>query len=286
MRFGGGSAGTVRRIGRLLGSGDSPVIIVAMDQGMVGVPTDFSYPEEKVRSVLAAEPSGILLNVGMARRVAPLLAYRGAPGLVIAIDQVIHQDPRGAGPAVAHAAAFSVDEAVRLGADAVKTMLVMGLEDRVDQLQNMRYLAETSEACRRWEVPMMVEPYLWGKGVSDGPTERAELAADGARIAIELGADLLKIEYGADADVFRRLVDASPVPVLVLGGPKRAAPREVLVEVIAAVEVGAAGITMGRNVWQQADPVRMVRALSVAMSTRDVDAAMAELGLAGEAASP
>ena len=273
-----GSAGTGRRLGRLLENDGNPVLIVAMDQGLAGVPDDFSRPEETIRGVLAAEPHGILLSAGMARQVAPLLAHRGAPGLVVAIDVAAHEGLRGAGPVVAHASAFGVEEAVRLGADAVKTMLLLGREDQADQLQNMRYLAETAEACHRWEVPLMVELYLWGAKVPDDPAARAELGRDGARIAVELGADLLKVEYGPDAAAFGELVSQSPVPVLMLGGPKRGTSRDIVDVVIAAADAGAAGITMGRNVWQRPDPARMIHAVTVALATRDADAAMAELG--------
>jgi DhnA family fructose-bisphosphate aldolase class Ia len=141
----------------------------------------------------------------------------------------------------------------------------------------MSFLAETGERCRHWEIPMMIEPYLWGVNMPTDLRGRAEVAADGARLAVELGADLLKIEYSGEPDIFREFVQACPVPVFMLGGPKRPTQREVLADVIFAAEVGVVGITMGRNIWQQPDPARMIRALRVAASTRDLDAAMAEL---------
>ena len=70
---------------------------------------------------------------------------------------------------------------------------------------------------------------------------------------------------------------ASPVPVVVLGGPKRATQRETLADIVAAAEAGAVGLTIGRNVWQHPDPVKMTRALSIAMRARDLDAALAAL---------
>ena len=272
-----GSAGATRHLSRLLGGEAGFAIIVAMDQGIGGVPEGFLDPLATVRAVLAANPDGVLLNAGLARQSAPLLAQWGSLGLIVAMDQAIHRDPHGAGPAVAHGPGCSVEDAIRLGADAVKTMLIMGGESRADQLHNMAYLVDVGERCRQWELPLMIEPYLWGAKVPTDPRGRAEVAADGARIAIELGADLLKIEYSGDPDIFRELVSASPVPVLVLGGPKRPTQREVLADIITAMNAGAAGITMGRNVWQQPDPARMIRALSVAMATRDLEAAVGVL---------
>jgi DhnA family fructose-bisphosphate aldolase class Ia len=193
------------------------------------------------------------------------------------MDIVLHSGPSGTGPSVAHRPGASVEEAMRLGADAVKTMLIMGGDSRADQDRNMSFLAETGERCRHWEIPMMIEPYLWGVNMPTDLRERAQVAADGARLAVELGADLLKIEYSGEPEVFRQFVEACPVPVFMLGGPKRPTRREVLADVIFAAQVGVAGITMGRNIWQQQDPARMIRALRVAASTRDLDAAIAEL---------
>ena len=277
MENAAGSAGVARHVGRLLNPETGFSVIVAMDQGIGGVPRSFVAPVDKVRDIIAADPDGVLLTAGLARRSSGLRARRDAPGLIVAMDIVMHEGPGGSGPSVAHGPGASVEEAMRLGADAVKTMLIMGGDSRADQDRNMSFLAETGERCRHWEIPMMIEPYLWGVNMPSDLRGRAEVAADGARLAVELGADLLKIEYSGEPDIFREFVQACPVPVFMLGGPKRPTQREVLADVIFAAEVGVVGITMGRNIWQQPDPARMIRALRVAASTRDLDAAMAEL---------
>lgn len=270
------AAGLALRLARLLGNEGHPIVIVAMDHGLAGVPTGFSEPDETIAKVVAARPDGLLLGVGLARRMAHMLSCGRGQGLVVAVDQVMHWPPGG--PAVVHSPTFSVEDAVRLGADAVKTMLLLGRDDPADELRNQRYIADVAEACRGWEMPLMVEPYLQGPKVPTNSAERAQLAWDGARIGLELGADLIKVEYGQEPDAFRALVESSPVPVLVLGGSRRSSARALLTEVIAAADAGAAGVTIGRNVWQRPDPGQMVRALAVALSTRNVDLATAELG--------
>jgi fructose-bisphosphate aldolase, class I len=273
----GGSAGVVLRLGRLLDAESGFSIVVAMDQGGGGVPDEFVAPVDKVQDIIAAKPDGVLLTAGLARRSSGSRARRDAPALIVALDIVLHREPHGVGPSVAQGPGSSVAEAMRLNADAVKTMLIMGGDSPADQNRNMSFLAKTGEQCRRWEIPMMIEPYLWGVNMPTDMSGRAQVAADGARLAVELGADLVKIEYSGDPDVFRELVQACPVPVFMLGGPKRPTQREVLADVIFAAEVGVVGVTMGRNIWQQRDPARMIRALRVAASTRDLGAAMAEL---------
>ena len=277
LRQANAPAGMMRRLGRLFDSQTGVSIIVAMDHGIVGVPGSFHDPRRILEAVLGASPDGVLLNAGLARRCADLLADRTSPSLVLALDHVIHRAQRGEGAGVAHVPQINVEEAVRLGADCVKTMLLMGDPDRRAMAENLAYLADTAAHCRLWEMPLMVEPYLWGEDVPADPDARAELNADGARIAIEMGADILKLEYGGNPARFREIVAQSPVPVVILGGPKRPNQRETLANVIAAAQAGAVGLTIGRNVWQDEDPVKMTRALRVAMLRQDLDAALAEL---------
>jgi DhnA family fructose-bisphosphate aldolase class Ia len=124
----------------------------------------------------------------------------------------------------------------------------------------------------------MIEPYLHGPKVPSDPDARAACLADGARIALEVGADILKLEYTGDKGSFRAIVDASPVPVFILGGPKRPTRRETLADVVDAAECGAVGLTIGRNVWQHHDPARMTAALRIALVERDLERALAVLG--------
>jgi fructose-bisphosphate aldolase, class I len=270
------TAGAVRRLGNLFDeSGHS--VVVAMDHGFMGRPRGFEDPRALIKAVVGANPDGLILTAGMTRHAADLLAGRNAPGIVLAMDQLIHEKENSTGFTEAHRPLVSVDEALCLGVDVAKMMLVMGLESRVAQAENIAYLASMAEQCRRYEIPVMIEPYLHGPKVPTDPEARAACLADGARIALEVGADILKLEYSGDKESFRRIVDASPVPVFVLGGPKRPTRRETLAAVVDASECGAVGLTIGRNVWQHPDPVRMTAALRVALVERDIERALAVL---------
>ena len=279
------SLGLVRRVGRLFDPATWRSVIVALDHGAAGVPDGFARPEQLLETIVAAAPDGVILNPGLARRCPRLFERRDAPALVLSLDQILHERPRWQGPAVAHWPQLTVEEALRLGADAVKLILIIGRPDARELAADLAYVARTAEACRRWDLPLMVEPYLWGADVPADPVERARLNADGARIAVEHGADLLKLEVGSEPGVFRQTVQAAPVPVFVLGGPKRPTQRETLADVVAAAAAGAVGLTIGRNVWQHADPQGMVRALRTALAEQDLEAALACLGQAPVARS-
>lgn len=271
------SAGMVRRMGRFFSGENDTAIIVAMDHGMAAVPKGLERIRPVLERVLQADPDGILLNASMARQHIDLLARRNAPSLTVGIDFVTHEDPHASSPVVAHYPQISVEEAMRLGADSVKSMLVMGGSDRDAFARNVSYLRMMAEECRLWEMPLMIEPYLWGDRVPEDPAGRAALNADGARLAVEFGADIVKLEYAGEPDEFAEVVAQCPVPIIILGGPKRPAQRDTIADIVNAGRAGAKGIAIGRNVWGQADSRKMVRALTIALVRQDLDAAMAAL---------
>src|ERR1035437_8804561 len=100
LRQANAPAGMMRRLGRLFDSQTGVSIIVAMDHGIGGVPGVFHDPRRILEAVLGASPDGVLLNAGLARRCADLLADRTGPSLVLALDHVIHRAQRAEGAAV------------------------------------------------------------------------------------------------------------------------------------------------------------------------------------------
>ncbi len=84
---------------------------------------------------------------------------------------------------------------------------------------------------------------------------RFRLARRSLRVAI------VKVSYTGDQDSFKALVDACPRPVVVAGGPKKETVRAVLEMVEDAIDCGAAGVALGRNIWQNSDPAKMTAAL-------------------------
>lgn len=88
-----------------------------------------------------------------------------------------------------------------------------------------------------------------------------ELLAYTARMAAELGADMIRTTYTGDPATMRQVIDGCPIPVLVLGGVRSADPASVLAATRGALEEGAKDVVYGRNVWQAEDPVAMCRLL-------------------------
>jgi DhnA family fructose-bisphosphate aldolase class Ia len=103
------------------------------------------------------------------------------------------------------------------------------------------------------------------------------MIAMAARIAAEHGADFVKTTYSGDVESFRRVVQAATVPLLVLGGERIDSDRATLELTYGAIAAGAAGVAIGRNIWQSPNPAGMARALAAIIhdgATADAATAM------------
>lgn len=89
------------------------------------------------------------------------------------------------------------------------------------------------------------------------------------RIAAELGADVIKTEYASDAKTMRAVVEACPIPILVLGGSRTGSDQEVLDVVDSIMRAGAAGVFFGRNVFQAENIPELMGRIHVALRSQN-----------------
>jgi fructose-bisphosphate aldolase/2-amino-3,7-dideoxy-D-threo-hept-6-ulosonate synthase len=105
-----------------------------------------------------------------------------------------------------------------------------------------------------------------------------QMVAHAARVGAELGADVIKTVYTGDIESFSRVVEGCPVPVVIAGGPKTNTDREFLEMIREAMDAGARGVAIGRNVFQHPSPTRMTRAITeIAHKNKTVDEALKQL---------
>jgi class I fructose-bisphosphate aldolase len=246
-------------------------VMVAMDHGQGGVKPGLAHPERLIKTLIAAKPDAILLSGGMARTYNYLFGRKEGPALVVSSDFIIGSSvPQAPGDIEELRQSISVEECVRLGADAVKALLIFGRRDLRLQADNMEYITRLARDCDRWNLPLIVEPTTWGAALTEEKKKDISLYADMARIAGELGADLVKCDYFGTPEEFRSVVDNCPVPVAILGGAK--AEAEQLARTIEnAADSGACGVVFGRNVWQSADPAAVVSGLKAITYRGDRD---------------
>ena len=79
------------------------------------------------------------------------------------------------------------------------------------------------------------------------------------RMATEVGADLLKVDYTGEKDSFREILDSTTCPVMIRGGPKTKTIADSLQMVSDSLETGAKGLVSGRNIWQSEDPTKITK---------------------------
>ncbi len=256
------NSGKILRWGRLLSSGTDRSVIIAVDHGLLGTTPGLVNFERALRKVPPGGPDGLLISPGMLARYAHLLQGRERPGIVVTLDAFIHATlPNRGQRGEDYRLIASVEDAVRMGADAVKMVLIFGREQVEVHADNVEEVARVARQCEVWGIPLMVEPTLWGTTVPEPEKNDAELIGSICRVAVELGADILKAPYTGNPETFRRMVEASPVPVVILGGPRMTTEQDVLSAVAGAIESGAVGVAFGRNVFQHDNPTGMVKAL-------------------------
>ncbi|HET9878430.1 MAG TPA: hypothetical protein VFQ81_03875 [Candidatus Limnocylindria bacterium] len=165
-----------------------------------------------------------------------------------------------------------VERALALGADAIKTM-VYPFSDDHSVNENGAIGAEAA----RYGIPFIAETIPGGFGRRDLHTP--EKIAAGARVGVELGADMIKTFYTGDPESMRTVIENAGVPVVVLGGPKMDSARDVLQVVYDAVIVaGAAGVAFGTNIWTHPRPGDMTAAIAAVIhGGASVDEALAKV---------
>jgi DhnA family fructose-bisphosphate aldolase class Ia len=267
--------GKTIRLNRLFDARSGRTVTVAVDHGIGGVPSGLEQPREALTAILAGEPDGLILTPGLLKSCADLFAGRSRPALFAAADLAPGSTfPGGPGGGEEYRLMAGAEELLRLGADGVKMLLIFGRESVSAHAENVARVAAMARACEAWGVPLMVEPVLWGRQVPEAERSHPRRVESISRIAIELGADLLKVPYPSDPAAFRRLVEASPVPVLVLGGARTESETDLLTRVAELISAGGRGLAFGRNVFQYPDPAAVIRALrALVHDVVDVEAA-------------
>jgi len=145
----------------------------------------------------------------------------------------------------------SVQEAVRLNAAAVGMSVFVGSDYEHQSLVNLGNLVND---CENYGIPVMAVTAV-GKELEKRDARYLSLCC---RIAAELGARIVKTYW---CENFDRVVNGCPVPVVMAGGPKCETEVEVFEFVHDGMQNGAIGLNLGRNVWQHAYPLPMMKAL-------------------------
>lgn len=242
------------RLSRVLGGGAHRALVVAFDHALVlGPIPGTENPFRQIRRFAEAKVDAILLNLGLIRQFAASQSEISVPPLIARIDWTTVWTVaanNGVGELRSTLVARPED-ALRLGADAVITYMVVGTGDADFESKEISRTAEVARECERIGIPLIVESLARGKNV-ENPADPKWLNLH-TRMAVELGADAVKTDYTGDPASMKSVMDGCPIPILVLGGSRRGSDEDALEMVRNAARAGAAGVFFGRNVFQAAN---------------------------------
>ena len=264
------SPGKRARLHRMLyeyGPGNGTLLFLPIDQGIEHGPVDFFDnpdsidPEYQYRLALDGNYSGIALHFGLAAKY--FSKYAGKVPLLLKINGKtnVPSDDDPFSPLTG-----SVEDAVRLGADAVGYTLYVGSPRQSDDIKQ---LTDVRHDCERYGMPLVVWSYPRGKAVKEKGGQDSLYAVDyAARMACELGADVVKLNepkpepnekepkpYNtlqmAELDALRKVVKSAGRTLVLLSGGSKMGDDDLLHKVRTAMDAGVTGLIFGRNMWQR-----------------------------------
>ena len=239
------------RMAAFLDGGKS--MLLAYDQGLEhGPSTDFD--EKNVDPALIMEIAskgkfnGVVFQKGVAERF-----YDGKVPLIVKVNGKTSL-PKGE---PVSRQLCSVEQAVSLGAKGVGYTIYLGSGLESEMLSEFGRIQEQAH-----EKGLPAIAWIYPRGAAVQNDTSKEVVAYAARTGLELGADAVKIKYTGDPASFSWAVkSAAGVRVFMSGGPKAATDDDFLNQVRGVMQAGGTGVAVGRNVWQNRDPLAMAEKL-------------------------
>jgi fructose-bisphosphate aldolase/2-amino-3,7-dideoxy-D-threo-hept-6-ulosonate synthase len=240
--------GKKRRLKRILQK-DNRTVIVPMDHGVsMGPIKGITNMQNIVDQLLKGGVDAIVLNKGIAK-----LVDLDHAGLIVHLSAISNLTPN----ANNKVQVCTVQEAIRIGADAVSVHINVGAQDEDKMLEK---LGRVADECDVYGIPLLAMMYPRGPKIQS--EHAADVVAHAARLGAELGADIIKTNYTGSIKTFKAVVESCPVPIVIAGGPKCKTEQEILQTAYESMKAGGAGLSIGRNVFQHENPTLIVKALS------------------------
>jgi fructose-bisphosphate aldolase / 2-amino-3,7-dideoxy-D-threo-hept-6-ulosonate synthase len=250
-------AGKSIRLKRLIQQPSGTSIICALDHGMTS-PTFFDPLvdlDRRVRETVDGGANVIMMSKGMIERFSGSFQPETSFAMLLTASALGAADR----PVVRIG---EVEEAARRGADAVVVFVALGGETEPEMIQ---FVAQVGDECERLGIPFIAEaefPTTYAPIEELTEAYGTEYLLRNVRLCAELGADIVKTNWSGDQESFARIVAAtSGVPVVLAGG-SRVTDMELLARMRMAMDVGAIGCSVGRNIFLHDNPQAITQALA------------------------
>jgi len=246
------NTGKLVRLNRIFAHNSGRLCSVAVDHFMIyqdGFPEGLRDVPATLKAVVKGRPDAVTMQIGMAKNAwAP---FAGDVPLIIQGSMARFDDS-------ARAQGATPEDAVRLGADAFAiACFVRG----ATEWEHMQAVADAVRQAERFDMPVIC--HIYPRTFKDGAVQVSFAPEDIAwatRCASELGVDVIKVPYCGDVQAYAQIVSAAPVRVVAAGGPKAPDLRGSLAMMADVVKSGAAGATIGRNIWGFANVTANIKA--------------------------
>jgi DhnA family fructose-bisphosphate aldolase class Ia len=259
------TVGKTRRLETLFDQSSSRAVIVPFDDSLISGPEGgLRGIGETLSRVVDASPTGVIgfsgflrINCKALARVPTIVNLTASTALVAHTRKVL---------------ITTVEQAVALGSSAVAVHVNIS---SAYESHMLRQLGITVASCEQLGIPVLA--IMYPRREIDGgddnydemrrrePTTYAKLVSHAVRVAVDLGADVIKTQYTGSAESFSHVIEcASGVPVIIAGGPLCEEHRA-LTMAHDSVAAGGSGVSFGRNVFQHADPAGIVQRLKQAV---------------------
>ncbi|MDO9536863.1 MAG: 3-hydroxy-5-phosphonooxypentane-2,4-dione thiolase [Thermoplasmata archaeon] len=236
--------GMKNRLSRIIKPKDGRTVMLAVDHGYFMGPTTGLEQLDKMVMPLIPHADTLMLTRGALRNYIPPetdipIVLRVSGGTSILNDDLLHEG-----------ITVSMEDAVRLNVSGVAFSIMVGAKFERDTLLAFTEIVDEAET--------LGIPVIAVTAVGKDMKRDAKYMALASRIAVELGAHIVKTYY---VEGFEKVVESCPVPVVIAGG-KKTEEKIALETAYNAIQAGAVGVDMGRNIFQAKDPIAMIHAVN------------------------
>lgn len=233
------------RMNKIINPKDGHTVMLAVDHGYFMGPTTGLENIKTMSKPLLKYADTLMLTRGALRSYIdpkekkPIVLRVSGGTSILNKDNLLHEG-----------ISVDIEDAIRLNVAGVAFSILVGQPFERDTILGM---TEYIDKCERYGIPLLAVTAV-GKGLG----KDARYLSLASRMAAELGAHIVKTYYCED---FHKVVDTCPVPIVIAGG-KKIPEKDSLQMAYDAIQAGAIGVDMGRNVFQSENPVGMIKAVN------------------------
>tara|TARA_B100001250_G_scaffold413100_1_gene446131 strand:+ start:1220 stop:2017 length:798 start_codon:yes stop_codon:yes gene_type:complete len=234
---------------------NSKGVWVPIDHGLTDYPCQgLEDIESTIKQLIEARVNAIVAHKGIVEHFSHLCEGSNTNMIAHLSASTRHGGPNSSNKVLVG----DVDESIMRGAVAVSCQTNIGSSNEPEMLERMGYISRQSLLN---DIPMLGMIYVRGDNVNIIEGDFTNGYAHAARIGFELGCDVVKTVWTGEKNSFAKICKSVPIPLLVAGGPSTGNSKEILTMVKDAMDSGASGICMGRQIFAHPDVTGIAKAL-------------------------